>query len=389
MGEIYLHYPSLEDSINYAKKVRNEITDYSDELEKKITKPISNLKGTDANGYTATASSLAYQKINALVDKSEQLSAFESSVTDLISTSKTKDEYVSSQIETISGMYIEKRSFLQSIGDGIYNLFCVDLANSFDLTRGIVNHVKSGLGFIGGEFEKVKEWFTNGDGRYILNVAGAVTDVVLSVITLGAALASIPLSGGSSTPLSVPLIVGTAGAVVAGISAIITVVNSDSKIKMNNKAYQLHNSGDISVARYYGNIEKLSDEWDKTDKGDASANNFFSEFGNFIDTTKKYADNIGLITGFASYGFKKDYRYNLTHADKFDFSLDNIKKNIRGELGLYITKPGIKEGTIFNVALNAYDIVGDVKDFANLTIDFVGDAIGDIFTPQKIFSNIY
>ena len=123
MSEIYIHYGNLEDSVKRSQKVRGEISGYVEEIKKRITTPISGLSGSDSAGYASTASSLAWQKITSLNNKANRFSAYEGTVNTLISTAKTKDNYVSGQIETIAGMYVEKRKWYQKAGDWIYNTF--------------------------------------------------------------------------------------------------------------------------------------------------------------------------------------------------------------------------------------------------------------------------
>ena len=106
MSEVYIHYGNLEDSIAQSKKVRSEISGYVEEIKRRVTTPISNLSGSDSSGYASTASSLAWQKISDLNAKASRYSSYESSISTLISTAKTKDNYVSSQIETISDLYL-------------------------------------------------------------------------------------------------------------------------------------------------------------------------------------------------------------------------------------------------------------------------------------------
>lgn len=380
MSEIYIHYGSLEDSINRSQKVRSELSGYQEEIRKRITTPVSGLPGNDASGYASTASSLARQKATELGEKIRKFSSYESSVRSLISVARSKDDYVSNQIETITGMYIEERTWYQKAGDWIYNTFCIDLANRWDWTRDFCDAAKWVQDKIGNSVEKIKDWFKYGDGKYVLNIISAVGATVASIaVTIGAIIA-IPFTGGAT----LPIVIGAIGAIAAGIGSIITVVNTVSTIKSNSKALSL--SGDIfndsdgnpGAARYYGNISRLSEEWDKTDMGNSQTNAFYEGAGKFIDTTEVVADTTAFVCNIVnSFGAIRDYRFKNpdAHIKGYSFTLKNLKHNLRGEFGFYLTKPGWQ-------IKNMSKLIKTIDDFKD-GIEFFGgqkEALEDIWT---------
>ena len=345
MSEVYVHYSTLEDSINKSKKVRSEISGYIDEIKRKITTPISNLNGYDSSGYASTASSLAWKKINELTDKASRLVSFEDSVRTFTSLAKNKDKYVSSQIETVASMYVKERTWYQKAGDWLYNTFCVDIPNKFDWTRGFFDCAKRVFGDIGDGLEKIHDWFKYGDGKYVLKIVTSVVASIAAVAGTIAAIVAIPFSGGAT----IPIVIGCIGAAATAIGSVITIVNSVSTIKGNAKALSL--SGDLfdaddgnpGAARYYGNISKLSDEWNKTDMGNASQNEFYRNAGNTIDTVKVVADTTAFVCNIASLGNVKDYRYKNPneHVTGYSFTWKNITKNIKADMGFNVSKPGL------------------------------------------------
>ncbi|MBQ2943224.1 MAG: hypothetical protein IJD93_00795 [Ruminococcus sp.] len=356
MSEIYIHYGNLQDSIDRSKKVRTQISGYVEEIKKRITTPISNLSGSDSVGYASTASSLAWQKINALNDKASRFSAYESSISGLISTAKSKDKNVSSQMETIAGLYIEKRTWYQKVGDWAYNTFCVDLANNWEWTRDFADAAKWIQDKVDNSIEIIKDWFKYGDGKYILNIVTAIGSVCVAI----AAIIAIPFTGGATIPVVI-------GAIATVVSSVIVVVNANAKIEANMKALSLSgnvfddNDGDPGAARYYGNIDKLSEKWNRTDMGGKEANDFYKVAGKVVDTTKVVADTTSFACNIAnSVGAVRDYRFKNPdqHIKGYDFSLKNIKHNIRGEFGFYLTKPGFK----LKNPLKTIDTLSDVKD---------------------------
>lgn len=363
MSEIYIHYGNLEEAISISQKVRGEITGYVDEIKKWITTPISGLSGRDSSGYASTASSLAWQKINDLNSKSSKFSVFESSVSYLISTAKTKDNYVSGQMETIASMYVQKRNWYQKAGNWIYDTFCVDLANNWDWTRNFTDAAKWVGDKIGNGLENVVDWFKYGDGKYVLNIVTAVVGAIAAIGGAVVAICGIPFTGGAT----IPIVIGCIGAAAATIGAIITTANSVVSVTQNSKAISKSGNlfddddGDPSAARYYGSQTKLSTYYKKTDMGDQNINDKFAVAGETVDTVKVVADVTSLVCSIASLGNVHDYRLKNSNAninvryngDKwykgYSFTYDNIKRNIMHDMGFKISKRKLDFGDAFNI----------------------------------------
>lgn len=384
MGEIYINYNMLEDSIKKSQKVRGELSDYVDEIKKRITTPVSELSGSDSSGYASTASSLAWKKINSLNEKANRFSAYERTVSSLISKAESKDTYVSNQIETIAGMYIEKRTWYQKAGDWIYNTFCVELVNKWDWARDLADVAKWIHSKVDNALDAVADWFKYGDGKYVLNILSAVGKVAAAVAATCVAIAAIPFTGGAT----LPIVIGCIAAAASGISAIITIVNAEATITSNTDAILFSGNlfkkddGNPSAARYYGGVSSLSDKWKKTDMGDAKTNKAYSIGGDIIDTAKVVADTTyfvcGIILGAAAF---RDYRYNNPgeHIKRYDFSLKNLLHTLKGEFGFYLTKPGLVIKDHTKLIPTGIKIYNDAKD----TIDYFSNQFSEIITIWK------
>ena len=362
MSEIYIHYGNLEDSVKRSQKVRGEISGYVEEIKKRITTPISGLSGSDSAGYASTASSLAWQKITSLNNKANRFSAYEGTVNTLISTAKTKDNYVSGQIETIAGMYVEKRKWYQKAGDWIYNTFCVDLANKWDWTRDLSDAAKWVSNKVGNAFEPIVDWFKYGDGKYVWNIVSAVVGTVVAIGGAIAAICAIPFSGGAT----IPIVIGCIGAAAASVGAIITTVNSVTSIVQNSKAISKsgdlfdENDGDPSAARHYGSQTKLSTYIEKNDMGDKKDNENWATVGKTVDTVKVVADVTSFVCSIANLGVVHDYRIKngsdintrVNHGkwnEGFDFSYKNIKKNIMHDMGYKVSSGKLDNKKAFGI----------------------------------------
>ena len=391
MSEVYIHYSTLDDAIKKSQKARSEISGYIEEIKKKITTPISNLSGSDSSGYASTASSLAWQKINKLTDKSSKLVTFEQTVRDFSSKAKSKDKYVSDQIETVAGLYVQERKWYQKAGDWLYNTFCVDIPNKWDWTRGFVDCAKRVAGDIGDTLEKVHDWFKYGDGKYILNITLAVVGVVAAVAGTIAAIVAIPFTAGAT----LPIVIGCIGAAASAIGTVITIVNASSTIESNAKALSLsgnlfdEDDGNPGAARYYGNISTLSQQWHKTDMGDASANNRYEIGGKIIDTTKVVADTTAFVCNIASLGNVKDYRYKNPndHITGYSFTWQNIKKNLRADMGFNVSKSGIKDGKHPFNPIGNFFAKGYEKKFSIDGSYVIPESVVSLFKGVKIYQN--
>lgn len=334
MSEIYINYSSLEASIQKSQRARNEISGYVSEIKRTITEPISRLSGSDSLGYVSTATSLAYNKIQALYNKADALSSYESSVKTFIAFAKKKDRYVSQRIEEISGLYIEKRNWLQKTGDWIYETFCVNLLNKSDLIRSFSDTLKLIGNKAGNMFDGVIDWFKHGNGKYVLNIVTAVVVSVAAVAGVLAAIAAIPATGGTSVAAMLAFV--KVGVATAG--GVITIVNSTSKVEGNTKAMILKDKP--GAARYYGNISSIHDEWKKTDKGGAVANIVYDCLGDTIDTLEVIVDIGEFGLNVADLGVIRDYRYKdpSKQIKGYSFTKENIKKNIKQSMGIWTSK---------------------------------------------------
>lgn len=373
MSTITIRFNYLEDSIDKAHKARQEIYDYADEIKKRITRPMAALSGDDSSGYVSTAANLAKQKIKELEKKATYFSSYEKSLNRFISTARTEDKTVSDRIETIAGIYIGERSFWEKVGDWIYNTFCVDLVNKWEPLRTFVDYVKDKINILGNYIEKAYNWFKYGGGKYILNIIMTGVKLGLAIVAFAGAIMSIPATGG------LPLVLAIIYAGSTGISAGIMVFNAESSFKGNAKALSLYNDGKIGAARYYGNIDSKSEEWNRTDMGDQAENDRYASMGNIIDTTDTVAGVLSTATGgIIKYASVKDFRYAdpTRYVKEYDFSLHNIGRNVAYDMGFYATKMEIRSGlTFFDFLGKSFNTGKDIFKRGNK----LGTGIVDLF----------
>lgn len=397
MGQVTINFTDIEDSAKAAENAKNEINGYISEIRKRITAPIANLPGSDPSGYASTASSLALTKIRALESKASRFKDYATSIRAFASTARAKDHHVSKSIAAAADAVIGKRTWYQRAGDWIFNTFCVDAVNWNGFLRSFGDAVKTGLDYAGDYIDKAVEWFKYGDGKYALNMILSCVAIIGAVAGTIIAIASIPASGGASTPIAIQTVIGCIGAIATAVGSLITITNSVSRFKSNAKAWSLSghhlidDDGNPGAARYYGNISKLSEEWAKTDMGDADTNETYEKVGKGVDTTKKVADIVAFMAKIASLGYVKDYRFKEDKVTGYDFSYANIKKNIMHDMGYKVSSGkldtkkafGLK-GVFQNITSSNY-----AKKFQRGGEYLIPEGIVKLFTAAKAFDNIY
>lgn len=336
MSLVKIDYSELEGTKKRAKEASKEINDYIGEIGKRITKPANVLPGNDDSGYVAAASEQVSVKIRALTEKATRFSEYQKSIETFVSEAKDTDSKVSRNIGIIADAKIEKRNFIQNIGNAIYDFFCVDLGNKTGLTRAISNAVRWCGQKVDSFTEKAIDYFKYGNGQYIWNVVKAVGAALAAAAGAAAAIGTMIVTCGASSPAAIPVILSCIGALAATTSAVITLVNSKQAIESNGKAYELsaiqHNP---AAARYYGNIESVSDYYEKTDFGDKATNEAYERKGKTIDTVKVVADVTSAVVNVAQLGNVYDYRYTNKdyHIKGYDFSYENVAKNFTYKAG--------------------------------------------------------
>lgn len=384
MSKITIKFSELEDAKDKAQKVQNEISGYVSQIKKHITTRISDLPGSDSSGYASTASTLAWQKISQLNEKSERFSSFQGTITGFIATARSVDTKVSNKIKSLADTVLEPRKWYQVPGDFLYDLFCVDLANSNDLTKLIANIDKTANTYKEEFWDQAKDWFKHGDGKYALNIAGAILAAIGAVAGVIIAIVTLPVTGIAA------VIIGAIALIASGISMAITLVNSQETILANLKALRLSKEGYDGAARYYGNIDSLSEKWNRTDMGDQSDNEFYEGLGRVIDTTKVVADITTVVCSIAKLGNVVDYRYknpSINGNKGYDFSWNNIKKNILQGMEYRTSADYLDTRKAFNFS-DSFFATDYIKKF---TLDgnlVVPKGMFNVFWTAKIISNV-
>lgn len=317
MSEICIKYGELEISANKARETANEMRNYTDEIQQKVTRPLSQLEGDDSQGYVSRASEFAGRKINYLNKRASQMEAYASRVETLCTHAKEADQKVASQIKDLGDNFLGDRNWIQKVGDFFYDTFMVDMLNATDFGKAVGNLLKTAQTGVSSLAEDAKDWFKYKDGKYWWGIFETVADVVVKIgAVVGAVVASGPLA-----------IVGLVAAIIAlAISGFNAVFSLGKKME----ALEDYSNGDLGKARYNGGVDKFSDYVDKTDMGDANENQAWATIGDIVDTTEFVAETAQVGVELFNLGAVRDTAGNIL---KYDSSNANMKGNLLDKLG--------------------------------------------------------
>lgn len=294
MSKITIDYSEINSAAKKARSASGYFEDFEDELERKVSKKLSNLPGSDTRGNIGNAKDIVSAKIKELREKKKYYSNLASSLETLADNIEYEEKSVVTDVRYIAteALELNRQSKWQAFCQWAYGTFCVDLMNWNPITRFIGNGIKKGLDWIQKIGTKVVNFFKYGYGRYILDIALDICAVVASIAGTVAAIALAVGTGGTATPLVVAAIAST-------ISTVMTVIDSSVSVYNKAKALDMHKE-DPGRARYYGNIDGVNDAIKKTDMGGQTANNVWEAVGTGYDVAHVAADVTAFVAG--SYG---------------------------------------------------------------------------------------
>lgn len=375
MSNVIFDYGALEEAKSNAKKIVtgwNGIDDYKTGLNIGLKSCLDEWRLDKEEPYGHAYVSNAQADIS---DKIDQLEVVKTQWIDLSKTIdsflkyvKAKDEKAVSIFKATSEQYTKKDSlagFFNYIGDGLYGLFAVDLANCNGFTRTIADWGKKKMDDLSSVIQDANDWFRHGDGRYVLNIVGsaALTLAALAGTVIG--FLGIPFTGGSSAVI----IVGCVGTIASGVAAGISAYNSIYTIKENVNALSI--TDDPGTARFHGDVSKYSDYVKKTDFGSKEINEKEAKKAKTIDTVHAVAEGVSFVTSVATtFGTKKV----VTGVDEFgddivktsfDFSSSNVKKNVLKTFGFEVDSKKISADV---VEINKTTVISNADEMGDTTI---------------------
>lgn len=379
-----INYSKTEALASQASKVSKELKSYSQEIgemERKLSD--GTVTEFDNWGYVSAALTEARKKASIADEKSSVYSRFSTALTNLCTTAKQSDSLAAANIERIFDARIGKRTIFQKIGDFIYNSYInfLDKVSGYgELGKKVADFIKNGTDWLENAFERVKNWFKYGVGKYVYNIAMAVVDTLTAFASIVGAVAV--LTAGAPAWFAGIALIG-----VACFTAHLFMQAEDSSIAIeeNIKALSLAKDGNTTAARYYGEIEGFKDKTTHYDYGDSEDNAIAEKNGELYDGTKTVLKKVGTIcttvAGFANLGLVE------TANGEKDF---NFMQAIKGWGDKAKDKIGItnadQNGGVLGQGFNPFKGIFKNKNEKTLTDLGFGKGIGKVLDGAKAWS---
>ena len=290
MSQIKIDYSEIASAAKAANTVSKYYDEFADDIEKKVTKKLASLPGTDSKGYISNSKSYASEKIKRLREQKDYYSDLASNIEKLSSNIQDHEKKVVSGVRQIAtdALELKNQSKWQAFCQWAYGTFCVDLLNWNPAMRFIGDKIKSGLDWLQEKGTKVIDWFKHGDGKYVL---GIVLDTLAVVGAIAGSIIAVALAVAAG-PAAVLLIIA---AIASVVGTIMTTV--DAGFSIANKYKALSESDDPGRARYYGDISGVNDTIKKTDMGGKTANSVWEGIGTGYDLLHTAANITAVVTG--------------------------------------------------------------------------------------------
>lgn len=349
MSNVVFDYSALSDAKTYAKNIVTGLgcmDFYKDELNRKLVAPLDEwkLSGNEpyGRGYIISAKQCIVNKQNNLREKRQQWIVLSDNLGKFLQYLKDTEKNVVNIFLTTSSAYVNYSGvggFFNRVGDYMFNIFAVDLANSNGLTRAIFDWGKRGADNLSYYKQQADDWFQHGDGRYVLHIIGSFALATLAVVGVVAAFVGLPFTGGASCTVAAACI-GILVLVAESISAGITFRNTKYALEENFKALNMQD--DPAMARFHGDVSRYSDYVKKTDFGSAEENQKAENVGKNLDRIQAVTDLISLSCGGAmNFCTRTTKVYRGTREVDFmcfDFRAGNIKNNVLKTFGFKLDK---------------------------------------------------
>jgi len=293
MGKITIDYSEINSAAKKARSASGYFEDFEEELEKKVSKKLSGLPGSDSKGNIGNAKSVVSSKIKELREKKKYYSDLASSLEKLADNIEYEEKSVVTDVRYIAteALELNRQSKWQAFCQWAYGTFCVDMLNWNPVTRFIGNGIKKGLDWVQEKGTKIVDWFKHGEGKYYLGIALDVLAVAGAICGTVVAIALAVATGGAAAPLVVAAIASTIGTVMTMVDSGFSIANKIKALKVEQE------TGDPGRARYYGNISGVSDTIDKTDMGGKTANDVWGVVGTGYDVIHVAADITAVVSG--------------------------------------------------------------------------------------------
>lgn len=300
MGTVVsLDYSAMKDTSRAAKKAADYCQDYADEIKKKITRRLGDLK-LGGNGNTSQADYFARKKIQNLENKKREYEKYSKKVDEAREYAKSKDSAVSGYIKKESNEFRKRNDMKVSKLEELFAWVTTTLLNSTEFGRWLNQKMKDISNWVDDKMRKFKQWYHLEGGKYIIKTVLAVVGTIIAVVFL-VCVAWPALMGGFAALMAGQIWIAVT-AVASFITAILSVADGITKVFANIAAYAAFED-DPGWARRYGSYTSLPEYLRKNNFHNGFLNKISYISANAIDVVSTLASVIG-IADLARNGFK-------------------------------------------------------------------------------------
>ncbi len=341
--ECEISYSNFSRAARNASKAASECREYANELERKVSRKISDLR-LGQTGNTSRASYFISQKKRSLNDLAARYDSFSRKIEQTSEYAEDTDKKVASYIKTEGRTFRKDHGMSSGFFDGfaeILTRFANGILDSTALGRWIKKGLVSFREALNRFWQDFKYWYFCDGGKYWVKLGLAVAGVVLAVVALIAAWPVAASAVAAGWTLKTAL--STVAALATAIMAVIAVADSTVSVIQNAMAVFAFKN-DPGWAERHSSITTLSDFLHKTNFN-SKIGNILSEMGAFvIDVTTVCCAVVTVVNSVKNLGkfFTNSYRKGANWKRHFDtkttkygkFSIkrtwESFKTNMKG-----------------------------------------------------------
>lgn len=268
MAEIVLDYSEIKDSSRAAQKVADQCEDYANDLKRKVTKKLGDLK-RGSSGNTSAATSYMNAKISELNKKATAFSRFSDDLDNFLNDSagaKETDKKAAKEIKSYSKIFLKNNGMNVGPITDFFMMLSNTFYNSTEFGQWLKKMNNAWDDFWADAAKDLKYWYQCNGGKQILQAVAAVVLTVVAVaacvVAVGAAVAAIGALGAAIAAGAVTggIIWGAVSATAAAIGAVIGVADALTNTYFSFKAAV---EDDPAWAKRYGDMDSASDALEK------------------------------------------------------------------------------------------------------------------------------
>lgn len=318
MAEIILDYSEIQDSSRAAKKVADQCEDFANDLEKKVTKKLGDLK-RGASGNTTSATSYMNAKIKELNKKATSFTNFSKDLDNFLNDdvgAKKTDKKAADEIKSYSKIFLKNNDMSVGPITDFFMMISNTFYNSTEFGQWLKKMNNAWDNFWADKARDIKYWYHCKGGKQALQAGAAIVLTVVAVaacvIAVGAAVAAIGAlcSAIAAGAVTAGVIWGAVSATAGAIAAVIGVADAVTNTYFSFKAAM---EDDPAWAKRYGDMDSASDALEKVRYKDGFMNNLTSGASKVVKGVEVTCNFIN-IADMASKGYKFIKNFKNTSA---------------------------------------------------------------------------